>query len=164
MSTYLWTYTPPQWTRLTHCTWWCLIIWISTLFIQDLVCGGEPVSRNPRQNTNTITGTVPRPNKHVRQKPWPNIDPTEEQPILCDYFFWKWKLSAWREYKTKRREDSSLFQVLMIETVSENEKTKVWNKKIFLFERWTYLRTDFHIHIGNICHKTYWFNYTDLLY
>ena len=68
---------------------------------------GEPVSRNPRQNTNTITGTVPRPNKHVRQKPWPNIDPTEEQPILCDYFFWKWKLSAWREDKTKRREDSS---------------------------------------------------------
>ena len=102
MSTYLWTCTPLQWTRLTHCTW-CLIIWISILFIQDLVCGGEPVSRNPRQNTNTITGTVPRPNKHVRQKPWPNIDPTEEQPILCDYFFWKWKLSAWRQNKAKRR-------------------------------------------------------------
>ena len=169
MSTYLWTYTPPQWTRLTHCTW-CLIIWISILFIQDLVCGGEPVSKI-LVKTRTQSPVLCRDQINMSGKNLGQILIQLRSNQYCATISFE-NENYLHEGKTKRREDSSVFEVLMIETVSENEKTKVWNKKIFLLERWTNvlvkdeieLDSDFHIRIGNICLRYIDVYYTDLLY
>ena len=62
------------------------------------------------------------------------------------------------EEKTKQSEEKILLSkvLMMIETVSENEKTKVWDKKDFstrkmdvLVKDQIELDTDFHIHIEN---------------